>query len=62
MLHPLRQSRTLHTLTTGPKFGVHFKDKFITEDLRFEVVDMDQNRVDKLIVRRMGGGADTKTA
>jgi putative hemolysin len=38
------------------------EDKFITEDLRFEVVDMDQNRVDKLIVRRMGGGADTKTA
>jgi putative hemolysin len=37
-------------------------DQFITEDLRFEVVDMDQNRVDKLIVRRMGGGADTKTA
>ena len=25
MLHRLRQSRTLYTLTTGPKFGVHFK-------------------------------------
>jgi hypothetical protein len=24
MLHRLRQSRTLYTLTTGPKFGVHF--------------------------------------
>jgi hypothetical protein len=24
MLHRLRQSRTLHTLTAGPKFGVHF--------------------------------------
>jgi len=37
------------------------EDKFITEDLQFEVVDMDQNRVDKLIVRRMGAGADTQT-
>jgi len=25
MLHRLRQSRTLYTLTAGPKFGVHFK-------------------------------------
>jgi len=25
MLHRLRQSRTLHTLTIGLKFGVHFK-------------------------------------
>ena len=24
MLHRLRQSRTLYTLTAGPKFGVHF--------------------------------------
>jgi hypothetical protein len=24
-LHQLRQSRTLHTLTLGPKSGVHFK-------------------------------------
>src|SRR6266849_5448038 len=24
VLHPLRQSRTLHTLTFGPIFGVHF--------------------------------------
>jgi putative hemolysin len=37
------------------------EDKFITDDLQFEVVDMDQNRVDKLIVRRMGAGADTQT-
>ena len=41
-----------------PRIG----DQFITEDLRFEVVDMDQNRVDKLIVTRMGAGADTQTA
>jgi predicted helicase len=27
MLHRLRQSRTLHTLTAGPKFGVHFKQQ-----------------------------------
>jgi hypothetical protein len=26
MLHPLRQSRTRHTLTTGSKFGVQFTD------------------------------------
>src|ERR1700686_3741299 len=25
VLHPLRQSRTLHTLTFGPISGVHFK-------------------------------------
>jgi putative hemolysin len=37
------------------------EDRFITDDLQFEVVDMDQNRVDKLIVRRMGAGADTQT-
>jgi CBS domain containing-hemolysin-like protein len=26
------------------------EDQFVSDDLRFEVVDMDQNRVDKLIV------------
>src|ERR1700692_1808855 len=26
VLHPLRQSRTLHTLTFGPISGVHFRD------------------------------------
>jgi putative hemolysin len=29
------------------------EDQFVSADLRFEVVDMDQNRVDKLIVSRM---------
>ncbi|MGZ4981641.1 MAG: hemolysin family protein [Methylobacter sp.] len=30
------------------------EDQFVSNDLRFEVVDMDQNRVDKLIVSRIG--------
>ena len=30
------------------------EDQFVSDDLRFEVVDMDQNRVDKLIVSRIG--------
>jgi putative hemolysin len=30
------------------------EDQFVSGDLRFEVVDMDQNRVDKLIVSRIG--------
>jgi len=30
------------------------EDQFVSADLRFEVVDMDQNRVDKLIVSRIG--------
>jgi putative hemolysin len=29
------------------------EDQFVSDDLRFEVVDMDQNRVDKLIVSRI---------
>jgi putative hemolysin len=34
-------------------------DRFLSEDLRFEVVDMDKNRVDKIIVTSMDAGADT---
>ena len=30
------------------------EDQFVSDDLRFEIVDMDQNRVDKLIVSRIG--------
>ena len=30
------------------------EDQFVSDGLRFEVVDMDQNRVDKLIVSRIG--------
>jgi putative hemolysin len=30
------------------------EDQFFSDGLRFEVVDMDQNRVDKLIVSRIG--------
>ena len=30
------------------------EDQFVSDGLRFEVVDMDQNRVDKLIVSRVG--------
>lgn len=31
----------------------HVEDQFVSTGLRFEVVDMDQNRVDKLIVSRI---------
>ena len=30
------------------------EDQFVSDGLRFEIVDMDQNRVDKLIVSRIG--------
>ena len=30
------------------------EDQFVSDDLRFEAFDMDQNRVDKLIVSRIG--------
>jgi putative hemolysin len=30
------------------------EDQFVSDGLRFEIVDMDQNRVDKLIVSRVG--------
>ncbi|HEY8008357.1 MAG TPA: transporter associated domain-containing protein [Methylocella sp.] len=30
------------------------EDRFVSDDLRFEAFDMDQNRVDKLIVSRIG--------
>jgi putative hemolysin len=29
------------------------EDQFVSDGLRFEIVDMDQNRVDKLIVSRI---------
>jgi len=31
MLHRLRQSRTLHTLTSGPISGVHFTEKRVAD-------------------------------
>src|SRR5258708_31701561 len=31
VLHPLRQSRTLHTLTFGPISGVHFTRRMVFE-------------------------------
>jgi len=33
------------------------EDQFVSDGIRFEVVDMDQNRVDKLIVSMIGGTA-----
>jgi putative hemolysin len=36
------------------------EDQFVSDGLRFEVVDMDQNRVDKLIVSRIGGTAPSQ--
>src|ERR1700688_5038287 len=43
VLHPLRQSRTLHTLTFGPISGVHFKQyeadgKIVATKIPFDVV------------------------
>lgn len=40
----------VHTLGTIPKAG----DTFVSENLQFEVMDMDGNRVDKVLVRESG--------
>jgi putative hemolysin len=32
-------------------------DRFEWGELRFEVVDMDRNRVDRVLITRLGGGA-----
>src|SRR5271168_1954702 len=43
VLHRLRQSRTLHTLTSGPISGVHFKSRRGEKNVSARVIVTEEN-------------------